>query len=461
MGTYLNEKNEYVLDAFLADGGKYELNIEPSEIFFEGLDALKEKQSVKDIFTNFLLDTDGIDVTKFQDEYDKPITHSLEAKDSSEAEMNRDILKNFYSGLKDADKYLRFLFITGIAKFTTCSERSRTEVSIFSELNHLIDIILDRRFATLCGYTQAELLHYFPQGIQRLADENGLTKDECLAKVKDWYNGFSWDGKNFVYNPFSTLLLLNSTQFENYWFASGTPTFLVKMLNADFQYKLEKMNISVASFDLFDLKKLDVKAILLQTGYLTIKEQKEDILVVDFPNKEVRKSFNEMLIADYVNTFPGDAAITIYDIKEAFFANDLPQVMRIIQALFADVPYHLYEKKDAQGNIKEVGENFFHAIIYLIFNTLGVKIASEVAVNMGRIDVVVKTKEHIYIFEFNTSTTLSTRKNQKPLTAINQMKKKNHAEKYALHNKTIHLIGVSFSLEKRNLAKWKEVVVDR
>lgn len=334
-------------------------------------------------------------------------------------------------------------------------------MSIFSELNHLIDIILDRRFATLCGYTQAELLHYFPQGIQRLADENGLTKDECLAKVKDWYNGFSWDGKNFVYNPFSTLLLLNSTQFENYWFASGTPTFLVKMLNADFQYKLEKMNISVASFDLFDLKKLDVKAILLQTGYLTIKEQKEDILVVDFPNKEVRKSFNEMLIADYVNTFPGDAAITIYDIKEAFFANDLPQVMRIIQALFADVPYHLYEKKDAQGNIKEVGENFFHAIIYLIFNTLGVKIASEVAVNMGRIDVVVKTKEHIYIFEFNTSTTLSTRKNQKPLTAINQMKKKNHAEKYALHNKTIHLIGVSFSLEKRNLAKWKEVVVDR
>lgn len=208
----------------------------------------------------------------------------------------------------------------------------------------------------------------------------------------------------------------------------------------------------VASFDLFDLRKLDVKAILLQTGYLTIKARKEDILIVDFPNKEVRKSFNEMLIADYVQKFPGDAAITIYDIKEAFLQNDLPQVMRIIQTLFADVPYHLYEKKDAQGNIKEVGENFFHAVIYLIFNTLGVKINAEVAVNMGRIDALVETTEHIYIFEF--------KKNQKPLTAINQMKKNNYAAKYTLHNKTIHLIGVSFSLEKRNLDKWKEVILE-
>ncbi|MFN0203737.1 MAG: AAA family ATPase, partial [Bacteroidia bacterium] len=146
------------------------------------------------------------------DEYDKPIIHGLEAGNSSEAEKNRDIMKSFYGGLKDADAQLRFLFITGVSKFA--------KVSIFSDLNHLTDISLDENYATLCGYTQEELEHYFPQGIEKLAKKYGMTQERCLAKIKDWYDGFSWDGENFMYNPFSTLQLFSSSQFSNYWFST-------------------------------------------------------------------------------------------------------------------------------------------------------------------------------------------------------------------------------------------------
>ena len=378
------------------------------------------------------------------DEYDKPITHGLEANDSSVAEANRDIMKAFYSGLKDADMYLRFLFITGISKFT--------KVSIFSELNNLIDISLHKNYTTLCGYTQAELEHYFPEGLKKLADENNLTKEECIAKVEEWYDGFSWDGKNFVYNPFSTLLLLNSGQFDNYWFASGTPTFLVKKLNEVYNYDLTKEKVSVRSFDTFNLRQLNITAILLQTGYLTLKKPLGDnLFLAGFPNKEVEQSFNEMLLAEYVHQAPGDSPVHIYDIKMAFLENNVKKVLAIIESLFASTPSHLFSKMNDKGKVTPVAENFYHAVIYLIFTLLGVKIQAEVAVREGRIDAVVETEGHVYLFEF--------KKNQNPDIAIAQMEANNYSQKYILSNKKIHLIGVSFSLRKRGLDKWKELVL--
>ena len=381
------------------------------------------------------------------DEYDKPITHGLEFDTVELAIKNRDIMKNFYSCLKPMDEYIRFLFITGISKFT--------RVSIFSDLNHLTDISLDKRYVTICGYTQQELQHYFMEGVELLATENELTVAECLDKLKDWYDGFSWDGKNFVYNPYSTLKLLDSSQFNNYWFETGTPTFLVKMLSEDWVYKVKGQKIHVQHFETFDLRKLDYKALLLQTGYWTLKKNLGDgFFEVDYPNKEVSQSFEQMLLGSYLNQGGTDTSVNIYEIRQAFQNNDLELVMKIIETMFHSLPVELFDKKGKDGKVKEVGENFYHAVIYLIFNLLGVRMKAEVVVREGRIDAVVETEKDVYLFEF--------KKDQSPEVAIMQIRNRNYAGKYALLNKTIHLIGVSFSLLKRGIGRedWKEEVLN-
>ncbi len=385
------------------------------------------------------------------DEYDKPIIHGLEAGNSEVAEANRDILKTFYGALKDADDYLRFLFITGVSKFA--------RVSIFSDLNHLTDLTLAEDYTTICGYTQAELEHYFPEGITKLAKKTGLTRERCLEKVKEWYDGFSWDGENFLYNPFSTLQLLNSSQFFNYWFATGTPTFLVKMMANLTEYQLENLKVRPQVFDTYNLRALDYKSLLLQTGYLAVKgrimsDGAVDYYIVGFPNKEVREAYNEMLLAEFTDNTSSDAGVSIFDIRDAFLDNDLDKVKQIIQAMFHSIPADLFEKKDKNGHIKAVGENFYHAIIYLIFNLLGVKMQAEVVVKGGRIDAVVETKEHIYLFEF--------KKDRSPELAIAQIRANQYFAKYLLSNKIIHLIGVRFSLEERGIdaeKDWAEEIV--
>ena len=378
------------------------------------------------------------------DEYDKPITQGLEFDGVDLAIKNRDIMKNFYSGLKDMDNSIRFLFITGISKFT--------RVSIFSELNHLTDITLDDRYANLCGYTQEEMEHYFPIGIEKLAKKNNLTKEECLAQIKEWYDGFSWDGENFVYNPFSTLRLFASMKFSNYWFDSGTPTFLVKRLKAAEQVKMENIRMGANIYNTFDLRNLDTLTLLIQTGYLTIKEKlDDDFYRFEFPNKEVRKSFNEMLLGEYLSINGSVAGANIYAIRDAFAENSVEKVIEIIETLFKSVPSHLFSKKNANGKYSSVGENFYHAVIYLVFNLLGVKMKAEVAIRNGRVDAVVETNEHIYLFEF--------KKNATPQTAIEQMITNDYAGKYALSGKVIHLVGVSFSLRKRGLNAWEEKVL--
>ena len=387
----------------------------------------------------------GEQVVILIDEYDKPITHGLEAANSDLAIENRDIMKNFYSVLKDLDVHIRFLFITGISKFT--------KVSIFSELNHLTDLTLDNRFATLCGYTQAEIEHYFPEGIQKLIEKEGKSREVVLSKIKNWYDGFSWNGADFVYNPFSFMQLVASSQFSNYWFETGTPTFLVKMINQHIDYKLKDQIIEKGIYNTFDLRNLNYKTILLQTGYWTIQQVlEEDYYQVGFANKEVEQSFNQMLLGDYLHQHPGDSSAAIFQIRRAFVAADLPQVMKIMESLFAGIPSQLFSRMQPNGKKVGNGENFYHAIIYLIFNLLGVKMQAEVAVKEGRIDAVVETAKNVYIFEF--------KKKQNPDIAIQQIKERKYVQKYSVSNKTINLVGVSFSLRKRGIDKWKCEIFD-
>jgi hypothetical protein len=379
------------------------------------------------------------------DEYDKPIIHYIEKGNSTQAEINRDILKSFYGILKDSGQYLRFTFITGVSKFA--------KVSIFSDLNYFSDLTLNPKFATVCGFTEAEIRHYCPQGLIDLAENENMSVEEIVDKIRYWYNGFSWNGKDFVYNPFSTMLLMEHQAFDNYWFQSGTPTFLVKLINADYRYKIKDIKINSSIYDWYDLKNLNYISIMLQTGYLTFKKSLGDnSYIVNYPNKEVENSFSEMMLGGYVHQHPAMMSTTVLDIQEAFDENNPEKVVAIIGDMFKTVPLQFFsepiEKKDKQGNItiinKAVNENFYHAIIYLLFSILGVKMNVEVSTQEGRIDAVVETESHIYIFEF--------KKNRKAAVAIQQMKDKNYATLYSLSKKQIVLIGVCFTMQKRGIS---------
>jgi hypothetical protein len=241
-------------------------NTTPSLAFEELIEAVVEKT--------------GKQVVILIDEYDKQIVDYIDPYNLQKANEQRDILKQFFSILKNASEDIRFLLITGVSTFS--------KVSIFSELNHLTDLTLNAEYAALCGYTQDELEHYFAAYLR-------ILPPDTLEKMKTWYNGYSWDGETFVYNPFSVLKFFNQKTYSNYWFESGTPTFLVRLLRKRFNYKLEETEVNdtiLESFRLEEFDGLDVNSILLQTGYLTIKEKtNQGTFILNYPNQEVRKAF--------------------------------------------------------------------------------------------------------------------------------------------------------------------------
>lgn len=381
------------------------------------------------------------------DEYDKPIIHYLEKENSQQAETNRDILKAFYGILKDNGQYIRFTFITGVSKFS--------QVSIFSDLNYLNDLTLDSRFAAICGFTNTEIREYCYGGLEDLARKEGISIDEIMEKIKYWYDGFSWNALDFVYNPYSTMLLMETQSFNHFWFSSGTPTFLVKLINNDYKYDFSDLTVSKEDYDWHDLKNLDYISVMLQTGYLTFKKDLGDgYYKADYPNKEVEKAFSKMLLEGYIHRYPSQITKTVYDIEQCLDKHDLEGMIKIVEDMFKTLPPQFfqqeYEITDRKGNkkmvIKAVGESFYHAVIYLIFNTLGVRMNAEVAAGDGRIDAVVETKTHIYIFEF--------KKDRKAQTAIDQIINNNYPQKYALSKKQIYLLGVSFTLQKRGISDY-------
>ncbi len=388
------------------------------------------------------------------DEYDKPIINYIEKDDSTQAEINRDILKAFFGILsegtpmeKDSGQYLRFTFITGVSKFS--------KVSIFSDLSQFDDLTLDTQFATVCGFTEAEIRQYCSQGLIDLAEKESVTVEAMVDKIRYWYNGFSWNAKDFVYNPYSTMLLMKKQEFKNYWFESGTPTFLVKLINKDIKYDFTDMAIDSHVYNWHDLKNLDYISLMLQTGYLTFKKHITDtIYEVNYPNKEVENAFSTMLLEGYTHTMQGRMSVTILDIEKSFKRHDLERVIAILKGMFKTLPnqffYEDIQKIDKNGTItivkKAVNENFYQAIIYLVFSILGIRMPVEVSTQEGRIDAVVETEGEIYIFEF--------KKNRKAVVAIEQMKEKNYAAHYSLSKKQIYLIGVCFTMQKKGISDY-------
>jgi Predicted AAA-ATPase/PD-(D/E)XK nuclease superfamily len=379
------------------------------------------------------------------DEYDKPIIYYIEKGNFEQAEANRDVLKAFYGVLKDSGNFLRFTFITGVSKFS--------KVSIFSDLNYFDDLTLDPNFMTVCGFTEAEIRHYCGQGLIDLGEKEGLNVEAIVKKVRHWYNGFSWNGKDFVYNPFSTMLLMKKQEFKNYWFETGTPSFLIPLINKDIKYDFSNLELDSDIYNWHDLKRLDYLSIMLQTGYLTFKEHVVDnIYKMYYPNKEVEDAFSKMLLEGYTDTQQGRLSVTVLDIERALKRNDVGAVIGILEKMFKTLPSQFFYEDvvttDQQGNTKTtkkaVNENFYHAIIYLVFSILGIKMPVEVSTNEGRIDAVVETETHIYIFEFKI--------NRKPAVAIQQMKDKHYAAHYSLSKKQIVLVGVCFTMQKRGIS---------
>ncbi|MBN2695161.1 ATP-binding protein [bacterium] len=365
------------------------------------------------------------------DEYDKPILDNILEKE--EVAKIRTFLKQFYEIIKACERYLRFTFITGVSKFT--------QVSIFSDLNNLTDITLDSDFATICGFTKEETEFYFAEWIDENHKKLNLTKEQYLDKLKETYDGIRFTEKEIsVFNPVSFTKAMDKSDFKHYWFETGTPTFLLKLLQEN-DYPVvdfENLLLNSSSFSSYDIENLKVEALLFQTGYLTIKNYNDDSMLytLSYPNKEVKQSF-VLYLADYF-TFLGREKYPslVEQLREAFLKDDMNQVFKVLKVFYAKI----------DNSIKIKQEKYYQTVFYIIFTLLGYRIKAEVNTNDGRMDAIVKTDKTIYILEFKLNETAQ--------DAIEQIKTKEYYNGYLLDNKTIILIGVQFDSETGMIKEW-------
>lgn len=280
-----------------------------------------EQQGIGPRFQELIqkLSEGGKKVVLLIDEYDKPLVDYID--EPEKVETNRDILKNLFSVLKDADPFLRFFLITGVSKFS--------KVSLFSDLNNLEDITLAPAAGTLTGYTQVELEHYFEKPLRDLAQAEQLNYPALLEKVRQWYNGYHWSGKERLYNPFSILNLVKQQRFANFWWETGTPTFLIKQLRQGFHYNLEQLEAGHVMFESFTLDNLNWLALLFQTGYLTIKDYDPEtrLYTLSYPNLEVRDTMYQHLLAAFRGTTNTDSLPLLVRIKRALEKNAIDELI--------------------------------------------------------------------------------------------------------------------------------------
>lgn len=364
------------------------------------------------------------------DEYDKPIVDYIDDRDKSL--YNRKVLKNFYSSLKDLTYKTKMLFITGVSKFSG--------VSIFSDLNNLHDLTFDNTYSTMLGYTQEELEKYFEPYFPGLIKKYNINKEQLLEIIKEWYNGYSWDGKNFVYNPFSILELFAYNEFGEWWFRTGTPTFLMKVISEKnySAFDLENRNVHSSVFEKHDIDSIEINSLLLQTGYLTIKEK--DLwggrVTLDYPNREVESTFTHHLLAEFTRISAERNSSWIFDMIDALNSNDIEDFINVMQKIFRSLTYPNIDKT----------EKYFHSIFYLIVKLIGFSIDSEIATSRGRIDCALFINKKVYIIEFKVGSADS---------AIKQIEDKAYADKFKETDKKIILFGIGFDKEKREISDWK------
>ncbi len=363
------------------------------------------------------------------DEYDKPILDNIEKEDLSNIKSS---MAAFYSTIKALDEYIKFVFITGISKFS--------KVSVFSGMNNLKDISEDSKYSELLGFTQEEIEKYFAEGLEDYVKEKKISKDELIEKIKKWYNGYAFTKEiKRVYNPYSVLNFFSDKEFKNYWFSTGTPSFLIKLLQ-NREENLEELLKQKQNKDMVfyykDFNKMPLNQIFFQTGYFTIKDFKNDEYSFQFPNYEVKESFLIALVDAYGYTNKGNEKTLIYEMKKYFENNDIESIIDRLKIFYSSIPYTISIKS----------EKYYQTLFYAIFEILGYEIDVEIATNIGRIDVLVKTNTHIYIIEIKLDGTAK--------SAIEQIKEKQYPNKYLKDKKRKILIGIEFNTQNRNIREY-------
>jgi hypothetical protein len=414
------EFEEKIVDQLMSRARELGVEIEKSSIPSIVFTRLCEALAAKSPHKQFVM---------LVDEYDKPLLGTL---NTPEVIKFRDALKSFYSVIKTKESLMRFTFITGISKFS--------KVSIFSDLNNLIDISMSAQFATLLGYTHDEVQKFFPDWIEKLAKTLGVSAEEAFGEIVKWYDGYRFEENSEpVINPVSLGLCLRDAKFKTYWSETAVPTFLMDLLR-DKPINLQIDDVEEESLGAYEPDCPNVVTLLFQTGYLTIKGFNDfngwRTYSLGFPNKEVRNSFNARLARAYLGN---DSSISSTQMKclRALLANDLDTFFTSMKVFFANIPYDISPRAP-----EETYQAVFCAILYFI----GVGVTPEVRTNEGRIDAIMETPDHVYVMEF--------KRDKSAAEALAQIKEKKYYEKFLASGKKITLVGVNFDSEKKTISEW-------
>ena len=366
------------------------------------------------------------------DEYDKPMLQAIGNKELQDE--YRGTLKGFYGALKSMDGCIRFAMLTGVTKFG--------KVSVFSDLNNLEDISLLRQYYDICGISDEELLSYFDAEIDHLAEENDMTREECIARLRRMYDGYHFHQKaKGMYNPFSVLNTFKNREFGSYWFETGTPTYLVELLRRH-HYNLEEMATSEVTADVLnsiDAESYDPIPVIYQSGYLTIKGYKERFgkYILGFPNEEVEKGFVRYLAPFYLSKKESRSAFDVEKFSEDVETGLPEQFCRRLQTLFASAPYDT--EMTREGNYQNV--------VWVVFKMMGFYTEAEYKTSDGRIDLLIETPQYRYVIEFKLDGTAE--------EALQQIKDKQYTLQYELDSKKTFMIGMNFSKETRTIEEWR------
>ena len=363
------------------------------------------------------------------DEYDKPILDNITNRDM--AVKARSILKNFYGVIKDSDRYIRFVFITGVSKFS--------KLNLFSGLNNLEDITIDNEYAEICGYTHSDLKTVFKEYL--------IGVD--MEMVRRWYNGYNYFGEK-VYNPYDILLFIaKGHEFRNYWWNTGNPAFLIDMLREKNYYipRLEGAEISEEELDVFDVGRINVLSLFWQTGYLTFKKKIIDEFggiryTLGVPNLEIQRSLNSLLV-DYLTGEDNEKFRFRSELSRCLRSGDFESFIRVLRSIFASIPYQNYAR-----NIIAQYEGYYSSVVYVYLSAIGYEVIPEDNTNRGRIDLTLKLPDKVVIIEFKVD---------KDESAIKQIMERRYFEKYEVEGKKIYLLGIKFDSKERNIVAWESL----
>jgi len=364
------------------------------------------------------------------DEYDKPILDHITEPDL--ARFNRDVLKGFYSTIKDLDECIKFVMITGVSKFA--------KMNLFSGLNNLQDISINQNYGTLCGYTHAQVADTFTEHLQ------GVDMD----KLQQWYNGYNYFGEP-IYNPFDILLFIaNNKEYKNYWWGTGNPSFLIDKLKEQNYYLPDVQNFVADDIvlDTFDVDKIDLVALLWQTGYLTFADKWEGFNGMQYrlkvPNKEVQQSLNTLFI-EYLTHQGPQLRVNQQALYQSLVDAKFDDLKIALSALFSSIPYNNYANKIIANY-----EGYYASVVYTYLASLGLPMVAEDVTNKGRIDLTLHFPDKIFIIEFKVD---------QAEKALAQIKAKNYQEKYLNQGKAIYLLGINFSSVEKNISdfEWQAV----